>query len=315
MRFMTLALLPLLVHCGGSNVRVATATDQSAVKPAAVAPTPAAETITLNFAWPAGKHHIAHELAQVHDGAAAPGSFKTSMDVSVEPADGALQILASNVTMATPEGMPGLPPQFVEAMVGLVPNYRVSPAGEFVDVIDAQGRYDAAMAKLDIPDGAKKMMFGQYQGDAIVAATKREWRGLVGRWKGRTLQVGVPIAEQTEIDLPNGQRATAGVDFSIERVPCNAADTGTGCVLIAGASKIDGDAALKAMSAGPAVMGIKVEYKSVAIEQRFELVTEPSTLVPHKFVSSFGIKADQVVMGEAVKSDMVSTETRTYTYK
>lgn len=161
---------------------------------------------------------------------------------------------------------------------------------------------------------AKQMFFGQYQGEPLTAASKREWDSLVGRWKGRTVQIGAAVTEQTEIDLPNGQRAAAAIDYIVKRVGCNANDTESRCIQITGESKIEGDAAIKAMLAGSERMGLKVEYKSVKIEQRFELVTEPSTLVPHKLVASTGIDADQVIMGEAVKTAVVSTETRTYTY-
>jgi len=302
--------------CGGSSTTDTPAAAASTAGGAAVAATAPAETVALTFGWPAGsKFQVEHEMSQ-SDGQQTEAS-KMTMDVAVEAVEGGLQVSVSNAVFTVPPGGGReLPPGMLETMTALVPSYRVNAAGDFVEVVDAQARYDAAMAKLEMPEPLKKMLFGQYQPDAVAASAKREWDWIVARWKGRDLALGTPVEETSELELPNapGTKQSTTITYTAQRVGCNPADQATSCVAISGKSVLGGPELARAMEAGTAKMGLKVTVNDAKIEQSFELIAHPGTLVPHKLVTTTAVEADQVIFGEAQKTSTVATETRTYRY-
>ncbi len=319
--WMNLFLLPLcliLADCGGSSRPAQTPESESPTDPIAEDPSASSGGVKMNFAWPVDKKFkVSYEVIQEENGETM--TSKMSTDVEIKKADNELHILFSNAAFSETPGGGRLPPNVADAMASLTPSYRVSDAGDFIGLIAAQEQYDAVMAKLDIPEGLKKMLFGPFAPEALSNTTKTDWEFLVSKWKGKEIFLGKTITEQIESELPNapGQTISEELTYEVQKCPCDSDDSTNHCVQITGASSSEGEEFAKAFQAAIAKMtGISSVAKPVNAEMKssFELILDPATLLPYKLVKTRTTNIEQVIMDETVSMNAVSKEIRTYQY-
>ncbi|HYG66079.1 MAG TPA: hypothetical protein VD838_00420 [Anaeromyxobacteraceae bacterium] len=149
-------------------------------------------------------------------------------------------------------------------------------------------------------------------GDAALRAESQEaWNLAVGFWIGAELELGERYGLENEAELPllPGTTARYEVEFGVARkVPCAPGEKAARCVEIGLRSVPDPEVmprittALVERMAGPEVKIPEAAIQGVEVENELVLVTEPSTLVPHRLVWTKAIRVTALGEGETART-------------
>lgn len=159
------------------------------------------------------------------------------------------------------------------------PAWAVKKNGKYAGVVDPAGeraRLEPLLATLDpgMAGSIRDRMTDTAMNDTIEA----DWDALVARWRNRALEPGTEIADVGSLEIPQIARPIRTIrKTTAERVPCD----GARCLRIVVEESLDPvehDAVLAAMNDGFSKEG---RVSEVDVAYRWELITEPDTLIPH----------------------------------
>jgi hypothetical protein len=287
-----------------------------------------ADTVNLRFDWKAGTRARIEttRLQQTSESAdTVSGSASYRMRVQAH-ADGLIISYesfefptAADTTEAAQLDM------LAEQAAAMVPKVVVDAAGSFVgieDVASVRARLDTLMTRMLAPEdaaSARAMLATVVTEEGLAGLAAQEWNALVGRWAGSDLAIGAEYEFVEDAALPMLQGAVVPMVSTFtagRRTSCSDTGTGNDCVEIRVVSRADPAAVaeiLTQFAAGLLAMpGVGLAFESFELENTMVLVTEPSTLRPHRVRLSKGMKGVFTADGE--RSEVSQTEVRTYRY-
>ncbi len=296
------------------------------------------ERIALHFGWPAGlrievatfweRSRRRGELAREHRG-------HSRHEIRTErAAGGALRIR----TLHDPPADDGGPVETrLDARVSsLMPDYVVGGEGDFLGIVDVERlRDDLRLFLRDLFPGGPQgvdgdaLVDGLTREDLLESAAAGEWNWLVGAWAGGDLEIGAVYA----YDEPGTLAALGGAAVRthhrftlLGRTSCRDDGRGAECVELAirsEADPVDIERAIDhatAPGAGPPVRGRQggapdhevIEELSVLTEVR--LITEPHTLLPHRFEQTRATQGRALAGGAPVEFEQREQKIVHYRY-
>lgn len=298
------------------------------------APAPAAhwraDTVHLRFGWTAGTSARVEvtrrsvRVAEAADTVAGGAQYRLNAEAH---ADGLIIsygdfVFPPPVDTTEAARMNSL----AEQAAAIVPRFIVDSAGAFVrldDVAAVRAKFDTLVTRVLPPDEAAATREGletMLSEDALTGLAAQEWNAIVGMWADADLELGGLHSFEEEAALPMIPGATVPMisEFSIERrTSCVDGGTGEDCVEIHLVSTPDPEA-MKAILAQfterllstPGLGGIG--FESLSMKNEMVLITEPSTLKPHRVVLSKSVMG--VVVADGERSEVSQTDVRTYRY-
>ncbi|WP_028988759.1 hypothetical protein RG903_01935 [Thermithiobacillus tepidarius DSM 3134] len=302
------------------------------------------DTVQLSYAWPA---HLESQVDFVSRSSKITGKQEESLAMtgsyrmrSVPVAEG-LRIDFDEVRVDIQNT--GMTAQklddFQRALLKLTsvsPSYIVSPAGEYVrtdgldslhgrirsyfdeTVQNASGGRELPPAARQVIEGLINSLFSKEQLEAMIA---EDWNRSVGAWAGGELARGSVYRTNLTSRVPMLNNAAVPMRTSIRylgRVPCHAADRAVGCVELEMRSLADSQKLAQAMGPFMArferLTGSQLTIKSMRVDYRARLVTEPGTLLPHRVESRKVSAMTMVQAGQAQTARQTDELQMTYRY-
>jgi hypothetical protein len=185
------------------------------------------------------------------------------------------------------DGVPA--PSLLDALAfGVHPPFAVDQGGHYLGVLDE------ALVMREIRALADSMSAAPLDPRAVVGATRDDWEALVGAWNDEELAVGAAKAQRGRTRIPGLQRSTETIaERSYRgRVPCSDRDSDTRCIALGRVERLANEARGdvlslldEAMSADFAREGLSGRVVDFSLEYAHELVVEPETLLPRRFVT------------------------------
>lgn len=286
------------------------------------------DSVELRFAWPIGTTVDVHASRwRARTGQADTLDVAARYRIEVQAHAQGRLIRYSNLALdANAEPGAASVEAALERIAGLLPSYIVGADGEFIRLHDLSA-YRRGVERLvrDIagePEMASRILTllqPMLSEQALTATVAREWDMLVGLWAGADLEVGavyeyedrsyVPLAPDVPIPMI--------AEFSVaERLACPAA-TRRRCVRIEHISTVDEDSVARAVRAVlerfTAGSGVALKIDDFEIENLLELVTEPTTLLPHTARLSNSVRLRFTGGGRSSRADQF--EVRTYEFR
>lgn len=288
------------------------------------------DTVHLRFGWPAGMNvrvevaRFSVRVAESADTVMGGAQYRLSAQAH---ADGLLISFGDFVFPPPADTTEAARTHsLAEQAAAIVPRFIVDSAGAFVrldDVAAVRAKFDTLVTRMLPPDEAAATRAGletMLSEEALTGLAAQEWNAIVGMWANTDLEMGEVYSFEEEAALPLIPGATVPMisKFSIERrTSCVEGGTGEDCVEIHLVSLPDPEA-MKAILAQftdrllstPGLGGIG--FESLAMENRMVLITEPSTLRPHRVVLTKNVTG--VVAADNQRSEVSQADVRTYRY-
>lgn len=274
------AVLVLLVGCGPGGPRPVADPGAPGVDESATLETVRAsgvgEILQLRFDWPGGLVGRCRSRRRVvGDGPAEPAR-EVTFRVRVERAADEVRVVTED--LGGDENRGDVPGPLVEA---------VAPDGSYRA---AQGVEDAVARRASrTGHGAADTALAVREIEARLAET---WKLLVAAWAGRELPLGAAYAATAPETLPGGETLRVRIAIQADgRVPCDRADTARRCVRLRLHSEPEERApqglvrellGVLAPEGRPAPDAFVPDVASITTSAI--VVTEPDTLIPHRFV-------------------------------
>jgi hypothetical protein len=293
----------LVGACGGAAAPAATPSSPSPSPsaPAAGAPSAAVSAdapLTPRFGWKAGtRMTVAERMVNDTDDAVLTSTY----DLDAQDGRDGLRIALSNVQADARGGHDDgtdMAREIVKLMQVLRPDYVVTPAGALARVELNEERMAKGIASLHAPPEMKEMLTGLLTAGAK-ASVKEDWDDLVETWTNRTLAPGAAfeVTQTHEVGILGPATFDAKASFA-GYVPCPA--TKQTCAKLVIQSALH-----------PGAKG-SPKPESVDVHRRFEVVTDPATLLP--FSSLLEVDSSlSLVPGQKPVKVKVRIE-RTYTH-
>lgn len=257
--------------------------------------------VRLRFAWPAAANvQATQRRTRVRTGH-EPSTTTTRFTQRLERRDGALRISTAGTTWegdAPYRGPPGAVDGVMRAAETVV--QVVSPEGEFqgLEGVEALRPAMARLLEGSVPPEQVERALG-FAEAAMQAQAREMWNLAVGFWIGADLELGERYGMRAEAEVPlAGAKAEFEQEFSVRRrVPCSARHPEERCVEVTLRSAPDPAAlpgltrAVVAQLAGPDARLPEEALRELVVENELLLVTEPETLLPHRFVWTRSVRA------------------------
>lgn len=306
-RFASLLLVVLSAGCASSTPR---------------AEGPAGPELTLQFAWPEGvTAKVRSDQRKSRGGQEFERSVVTEKR-SWERSGSELLIRATEVDVEGDD-------QRATMLEQMTPPTDVVDAttGRFLRLDDV----DAAVSALQsaISEGGE----GAANSDAmtallkstLVSAAESDWDNAVGFWVGRTVTIGRGGKEERiGPGLPGSERMKLTYAYRAERaIPCNGRSLEQKCVLLTVEVTPDreqlpeiGNRFIQAMEAAAGREGAEAPpISDFQLTTHLELVTEPQTLLPHRFLKKVAMTVEFDIPGRGkVKMEQAESDEAVYTY-
>ena len=207
-------------------------------------------------------------------------------------------------------------PSLLDALAfGVHPPFAVDLGGHYLGVLDE------ALVMREIRALADSMSAAPLDPRAVVGATRDDWEALVGAWNDAELAVGAAKAQRGRSRVPGLQRSTETIaERSYRgRVPCSDRDSDARCVALGRVERLANEARGdvlslldEAMSADFAREGLSGRVVDFSLEYAHELVVEPETLLPRRFVtrrtSGLVIETDDGKRSDVVQIDRLERQ-------
>jgi hypothetical protein len=319
----------LVTEAGAAHVHAQAASGQDGPGMSATTLT-RADTVRLRFNWVAGTSariettRFSVRVAETSDTAAGGARYRMDAHGHAE----GLLISYSDFVFPPPEdttdsaGMNSL----AEQASAIVPKFIVDTAGEFVrleDVSAVRAQFDSLVTRVLPPDEAaatREALETMLSEEALTGLAVQEWNAIVGMWAGTDLVIGESYTFTEDAALPMISGATVPMvsEFSIERrTSCIEGGADDDCVEIHLVGRPDPVAMREILAqfterllSTPGLGGLG--FESLEVENEMVLITEPSTLRPHRVVLSKSVKG--VVAADGQRSEVSQTDVRTYRY-
>ncbi|MGH7448902.1 MAG: hypothetical protein ACREK1_05475 [Longimicrobiales bacterium] len=291
-----------------------------------------ADTVQLRFAWVPGttarieSTRFQERIAESADTVAGSARYRMKVNDHVEG------LLISYDDFAFP------PPtdtseaaklnSLAEQAASIVPRFIVDSAGAFVRIDDAarvKAQFDTLLTRMLEPEEAAAAREGldtMLSEDALTGLAAQEWNAIVGMWADADLVMGetYQFEEQAALPMIAGATVTMVSEFAIERsTACIEGGSDKDCVEIRLVSRPDPEAMkrildqfMERLLALPGIGGLA--FESLDVGNEMVLVTEPSTLRPHRVVLSRRVTGVVAADGERSEVSQVEVRTLRYTY-
>lgn len=259
----------------------------------------AAEPVSLEFGWHAGMYAEVEQTKLRQRGHAPPSTTTTRYAFDVSRLDGGELLVAPRreTIQHSRSGDASSVPQVqqLEAVArAVLPSYVVSAKGEFVRLHDlpaAQAealRLLAQWAEPPTVDGGK--LAEQLTQDYFLTSLNRDaWQSLVGYWRGGQLAMGQEFQDSSREPTPllPGETVKMSVRVQVKgQVPCERQGLPRRCVEIEVHSTPDrGDITRIIQTFLTRTMPTTLGNMQMSMDmtQTLQLVTEPDSLIPHRY--------------------------------
>lgn len=259
----------------------------------------APDTVRLAFAWPAGAHaDVVAERSRDRsaNGRQTAGRATLRYRITLEPSGDGYLVRYSDFVGDSPGAAP--PPAEVAAHVAaFTPSYVVSRNGEFRDLADPEAMralVDSLLGpmagQLTASNAAAGEFLASVTSDAMLrSAAEQDWNMLVGTWAGAEFVIGEAYTSSAVEHLPlfGGIDLPMDYEFSAaQRVPCDSADGGLGCVSLQMESRPEPASVSRAI--GAALAGVMpADSASLAsatfdVRNTVHLIARPESLLPYR---------------------------------
>lgn len=298
--------------------------------PAAAQSAPmASDTVKLRFAWQPGMEaRIETERLNVQVAGSADsvaGSAEYRLRVGAHPQGLILSYEDFVFPAAADSSESAQLNSLAQRAAAMVPKVVVDPAGAFVRVEDVdlvRARLDSLMTEmLDAEEAAaaRATLQTMVTAEALAGLAAQEWNAIVGRWAGSDLVIGTKyeFEEQAALPMMPGAAVTMVSEFSIERrTSCAESGTDQNCIELRVVSRADSAAVRELLAQFTerllATPGLGIAFESFEMDNEMVLVTEPSTLRPHRVRMTKRTKG--VVSAQGERGEVSQSEVRTYRY-
>ena len=287
------------------------------------------DTVHLRFGWQPGMHARIETTRLSVQVAATADSVSGSAEYRMRVGPHAAGVIISYDGFVFPPAADSSEAaqlnSLAERAAAMVPKVVVDSAGAFVRVEDVdvvRARLDSLMTQMLDPEeaaAARETLETMVTAEALAGLAAQEWNAIVGRWAGADLVIGTKYGfeEQAALPMIPGAAVTMVSEFSIERrTSCAEAGTDQDCVEIRLVSRADSAAVRKLLAEFTerllAMPGLGIAFESFEMETEMVLVTEPSTLRPHRVRMSKHTKG--VVSAQGERGEVSQSEVRTYGY-
>jgi hypothetical protein len=266
----------------------------------------AEDSVQLRFAWPdtlvAQVQSQKSKFKQVDDQPRTGDNATSQYVLRVQRQGDAYVVSAGDVRMDTQRLAAMTPEQraVLEIAAKAIPSYRVSAEGEFVGIDNLKG-FQATMrsvmetrfANSPVRDKLKPALDMVTSEAFLINLASSDWNWMVGSWAGfeNMLDIGDDYAVTTQqpVALVNTQ-LTQHLRFKVARkLPCEREGVTRECIELQASLKPD-EAQLRTLVTAFASRlspenAAKVSRELGALNQEttLELVTEPATLIPHRY--------------------------------
>ncbi len=268
----------------------------AAALPAAVA----AETVTLRFDWPAGLQAEV-EFSEVRERVTGERRDRSETSgryalVTRRVADGLLVRvgdLRTDTTSVEGERVQAV----VDRLSNALPDYVVDDSGSLVRVIGTEQLLATLRATVDEAVSEQPEELREQIGRALRAALNAQhleaslrshWSRDVGAWAGLTVEPGRRYEGDAQVPVPmlSGQAVTALVRYRMAgRIACPPPASERACVVLEMRTFVAGEQAASVIERLAASLsarsGRAIEVRSLELDNRVRLTTEPDTLLPH----------------------------------
>lgn len=288
-----------------------------------------ADTVSLRFAWPPGMEaqinttRVQVQTSGTTDSMSASAQYR--MHVASHPEG--LIVSYDGFVFPPPDDTTDVAQlnSLASQAAAMVPKVVVDTAGRFVrieDVATVRARLDTLMTEMLEPEeaaAARATLATMITEAALSGLAAQEWNVIVGRWTGEDLVMGTEYAfeEQTALPMLPGAAVTMVSHFNVaRRTSCDDSAAGEDCVEIRLVSRPDPDEVTQLLTQFTeqllATPGLGIAFESFEMLNEIVLVTEPSTLRPHRVRISKSMKG--VVSAEGERGEVARSEVRTFRY-
>jgi hypothetical protein len=292
----------------------------------------APDTVRLAFAWPPGAHaDVAAQRSRdrSENGRQTRGRATLRYRIALEPSGEGYLVRYSGFAGDSPGA--GTPPAEIAAHVAaFTPSYLVSRDGEFRDLGDPgamRALVDSLVgpltAELTAANPAASEFLASITSDAMLrSAAEQDWNMLVGTWAGAEFVIGDVYASNVVEHFPlfGGVDLPMDYEFSAaQRVPCDSADSGLGCVALQMESRPDPAAVSRVL--GAALAGVipadSASLASAAFDVRntVHLIARPESLLPYRLTVTKDVRLTLPENGRTSEYRQVDVRDQVFVWK
>lgn len=273
-----------------------------------------ADKVKLTYGWKKGmvaNVHMDSERIRRKGTASVTSRIKETYTIKTEAHKSGILINFSNakvkVTQSGASGNQEKIQQFISKISALSPSYVIDKEGVLVDVenLDKMKKViDDEFAKMfsdapkEVQSKMRPLMAALTSKPQLMAQLSSEWNRDVGQWIGGELESGFVYELEFSTQMPmfgNTAIPSKGKYEYKGKVPCDAGKKDSNCVLLSYVSSIDKKAFRPVMEEFFKKIGAEMpEGYSPQVDLRVELVTEPTTLIPHSVKSEKIIKTSMI---------------------
>lgn len=303
---------------------------------ATVAETPEAEVgapVALVFRWEPGMQaDVVSTRSRTRTGAnELANSIRSRYTLRVEAADDELQVRFADleVEVAGKRAPAAEAIQFIGQMGDLAPDYRVTPHGDFVGLVDMpafQQRMETLLSGMVPPEARAPLgpMVELLTSEAFLGRrTAEPWNAIVGTWVGAELALGSEYRTQIREPVPivPGAEVMMNYRFAVtELAPCERGGVERECATLEMLSVADPEdttrmiesildrIAAQILDETPVITGLE-------LENRLRVVTEPDGLIPHQVQLTKNLRATVTTGDEQREMVQVDTTEAVYSYR
>lgn len=282
----------------------------------------AQESVTLDFAWPAGAARVTSTTTATVTVMGQPTRVETGLTYRLDVAEegGGFRLSYSDHVF---DGSPmdalgaGGGEDLDRLLAEAQPDVLVGPDGAFRGLADYERVRTALETSLEPVRAEMEAqgaggMFDDLVGpslseEAMSRAAELEWNGIAGFWAGRTLRVGEPVTVSGEILLPMLGNELVMVETELTlvgRVPCPGGTGAEACLELASSAAPDNEELRNLMDIFMASMmenaggtGMEVGIRDMALHTASTLIVDAATLRPFRIETTMDMSLGMDVMG------------------
>ena len=215
----------------------------------------------------------------------------------------------------------------IEQLAAMAPDFVVARSGEFVKIHDLpgfQGRIKAFFTE-HMPKGTDstvgRNVLDQVTSEAFLTSRiADEWNAVVGSWLGGVeLQLGQEYETTAREPIPMmpGEQVIMRKSFSASRrVDCRRGGVDRDCVELIFTSSTDPDDTKQVLQAALSRLGDQalsgMVFKTIEIETKILVVTEPNGLLPHRYKLTKTVRGVAAIGQEERTLDQIDERETTY---
>lgn len=282
--------------------------------------TPEQDSVMLAYGWKPGltaKVSLLSERTTTKGNTSVTGKMNGTYKLSTEAHKSGLLInffdTDVQVTESANNDMQAKIQQFINKISSLSPSYVINNEGELVDVEKLEAMKQAmddeftkmfSDAPEEIQAKIRPLIDSLTSKQQLMAQITGDWNRDVAQWVGAEFEKGYDyeLEYATQIPLFGNIDIPTKAKFQYNgKVPCNDKQQDSKCVSLSMLTTLDQEALRPAMMNFFKKVGAEIpENFSVQVDTSLELITEPSTLIPHS------VKSEKITKSSAIGTQPVS---------